>query len=133
MRDVELNQQLLGVVSPWTLNRVELSVEAKRVDVWVKHAPEVIGPAVSTKHPAESLEAQPDCERNLPRTEHTRHMRQPTPSTLLPRCLSPKFERIDFPIRYFGEGYSESLATPNYNSTSQSFLQLKYELLRNRP
>jgi hypothetical protein len=27
MRDVELYQQLLGVVSPWTVSRVELSVE----------------------------------------------------------------------------------------------------------
>jgi transposase len=44
MRDVELYQQLLGVVSPWTVNRVELSVEAERVDVWVKHAPEVRWP-----------------------------------------------------------------------------------------
>jgi len=33
MRYVELYQQLLNVVSPWTLNRVELSVEAKRVNV----------------------------------------------------------------------------------------------------
>ena len=30
MRDVELYQQLLGVVSPWTVNRVELSVEGER-------------------------------------------------------------------------------------------------------
>jgi transposase len=44
MRDVELYQQLLGVVSPWTVKRVELSVEAKRVEVWVKHAPEVSWP-----------------------------------------------------------------------------------------
>jgi transposase len=41
MRDVELYQQLLGVVSPWRVNRVALSVEAERVDVWVKHATEV--------------------------------------------------------------------------------------------
>ena len=39
MRDVELYQQLLGVVSPWTVSRVELSVEGERVDVWVQHAP----------------------------------------------------------------------------------------------
>jgi len=81
MRDVELFQQLLGVVSPWTVNRVELSVEAERVDVWVKHAPEVRWPAVSTKHQAGSLEARPDCDRNLPRSEHNRHMRRPAPST----------------------------------------------------
>ena len=33
MRDVELYQQLLDVVSPWTLSRVELSMEAERVNV----------------------------------------------------------------------------------------------------
>jgi hypothetical protein len=36
MRDVELYQQLLEVVSPWTVNRVELSVEGERVDDWVR-------------------------------------------------------------------------------------------------
>lgn len=40
MRDVELYQQLLGVVSPWTVSRVELSVEGERVNVWVQHAPD---------------------------------------------------------------------------------------------
>jgi hypothetical protein len=33
MRDVELYQQLLGVVSLWRVNRVKLSVEAERVNV----------------------------------------------------------------------------------------------------
>jgi len=36
----------------------------------------------------------------------------------LPRCLFLKFGGIDSPIRYFGECYSESLATANYNSVS---------------
>jgi hypothetical protein len=40
MRDVELYQQLLGVVSPWTVGRVELSVKSERVDIWVEHGPE---------------------------------------------------------------------------------------------
>jgi hypothetical protein len=44
MRDVELYQQLLGVVSPWTVGRVELSVEGEWVDIWVEHAPEVRWP-----------------------------------------------------------------------------------------
>ena len=44
MRDIELYKRLLGVVSPWTVNCVELSVEAEHVDVWVKHAPEVRWP-----------------------------------------------------------------------------------------
>ena len=33
MLDVELYQQLLDVIYPLTLNRVELSVEAERVNV----------------------------------------------------------------------------------------------------
>jgi hypothetical protein len=40
MRDVELYQQLLGLVAPWTVGRVELSVEGERVDIWAEHAPE---------------------------------------------------------------------------------------------
>lgn len=44
MRDVELYQQLLCVVSPWTVSRVELSVEGERVDIWVEHAAEVRWP-----------------------------------------------------------------------------------------
>lgn len=37
MRDVELYRHLLGVVEPWTVERVELSVAEQRVDVWVDH------------------------------------------------------------------------------------------------
>ena len=44
MRDVELYQQLLGLVAPWTVGRVELSVEGERVDIWAEHAPEVRWP-----------------------------------------------------------------------------------------
>jgi Transposase and inactivated derivatives len=44
MRDVELYQQLLGLVAPWTVSRVELSVEGERVDIWAEHAPEVRWP-----------------------------------------------------------------------------------------
>ena len=44
MRDVELYQQLLGLVAPWTVDRVELSVEGERVDIWVEHAPQVRWP-----------------------------------------------------------------------------------------
>jgi hypothetical protein len=31
MRDVELYQQLLGLVAPWTVGRVELSVQSERL------------------------------------------------------------------------------------------------------
>ena len=37
MRDIELYQQLLGLVEPWTVTGVELSVERGRVDVYVGH------------------------------------------------------------------------------------------------
>jgi transposase len=38
MRDTELYRHLLGLVSPWTVSRVELSIEQGRVDVWAEHA-----------------------------------------------------------------------------------------------
>lgn len=95
MRDVELYQQLLGVVSTWTVNRVELSVEAERVDVWVKQAPEVRCPAVSTKHPAGSFEARPDCDRNLPELNITdicaNLPRRPPPTLPVPKILAHRF------------------------------------------
>lgn len=37
MRDVELYTQLLGLVDPWFVDGVEMSVESKRVDVSVSH------------------------------------------------------------------------------------------------
>jgi hypothetical protein len=45
MRDVELYQQPLGVVSPWTVDRVELSVKSERVYIWVEHGRSCAGPA----------------------------------------------------------------------------------------
>ena len=39
MRDTELYQQLLGLVEPWTVARVELSVTDGQVGVWVEHPP----------------------------------------------------------------------------------------------
>lgn len=37
MRDIELYRQLLGLDTPWTVDRVELNVKQQRVDVWAKH------------------------------------------------------------------------------------------------
>jgi transposase len=37
MRDTELYQHLLGLVSPWSVARVELDTKAGRVDVWAEH------------------------------------------------------------------------------------------------
>lgn len=37
MRDTELYRHLLGLESPWTVSRVELSVGQQQVDVWADH------------------------------------------------------------------------------------------------
>ena len=37
MRDTELYRHLLGLLEPWEVSRVELSVEDQRVDVWANH------------------------------------------------------------------------------------------------
>lgn len=38
MRDTDLYRHLLGLETPWTVARVELSVKEQRVDVWAEHA-----------------------------------------------------------------------------------------------
>jgi transposase len=40
MRDIDLYQQVLGLAEPWFVERVELSVPDKTVDIWVAHRPE---------------------------------------------------------------------------------------------
>lgn len=37
MRDTELYRHLLGLESPWTVARVELSAKSQQVDVWAEH------------------------------------------------------------------------------------------------
>ena len=37
MRDTELYRHVLGLEAPWEVNRVELSAEGERIDVWVDH------------------------------------------------------------------------------------------------
>jgi transposase len=37
MRDTELYRHLLGLESPWTVERVELNISDQRVDVWAEH------------------------------------------------------------------------------------------------
>ncbi|MGH8827912.1 MAG: ISL3 family transposase [Jiangellaceae bacterium] len=58
MRDTELYRHLLGLVAPWEVERVELSVEDGRVDVWVLH-------------PDRTRFACPDCERELSVYDHS--------------------------------------------------------------
>ena len=81
MRDVELYQQLLGVVSPWTVGRVELSVEGERVDIWVEHAPEVRWPC-------------PECGTLLSVYDHLeeREWRHWTAANSRPSCMPVRHE-----------------------------------------
>lgn len=58
MRDTELYRHLLGLESPWEVTRVELSVEAGRVDVWADHSAGVPMPC-------------PGCGRMLPLYDHS--------------------------------------------------------------
>ena len=37
MRDTELYRHLLGLVEPWTVDRVDLDLKQQRVDVWASH------------------------------------------------------------------------------------------------
>lgn len=38
MQDTALYQYLLGLESPWTVNRVNLDVNGQCVDVWAEHS-----------------------------------------------------------------------------------------------
>jgi transposase len=57
VRDTELYRHLLGISSPWTVSRVELSVEEGKVDVWVDHPR-------GTRWPC------PECDRELSTYDH---------------------------------------------------------------
>src|SRR5436190_1568157 len=58
MRDTELYRHLLGLVDPWEVERVELSVTGQRVDVWVTH-------------PAQTRFGCPECARELVVYDHS--------------------------------------------------------------
>jgi Transposase and inactivated derivatives len=58
MRDTELYRHLLGLVAPWQVSRVELSVADGRVDVWAQH-------------PRRTRFACPECERKLAVYDHS--------------------------------------------------------------
>lgn len=57
MRDTELYRHLLGLLAPWAVERVELSAEEGRVDVWVVH-------------PGRTRFACPDCDAPLSVYDH---------------------------------------------------------------
>jgi transposase len=58
MRDTELYRQLLGLEAPWTVKRVELSVEKGRVDIWADH-------------PKATRWRCPECDRALSTHDHS--------------------------------------------------------------
>ncbi len=37
MNDIQLYQQILGLESPWVVDKVDLCIEKQRVDIWVTH------------------------------------------------------------------------------------------------
>jgi transposase len=57
MQDTDLYRHLLGITSPWEVNRVDLSVANERVDVWVTH-------------PKGTRFSCPECETELPVYDH---------------------------------------------------------------
>ncbi len=58
MRDIELYRHLLGLVEPWKVSRVELSMKGQRVDVWVEH-------------PKRTRFACSECNESLPVYDHS--------------------------------------------------------------
>ena len=58
MRDTDFYRHLLGLVAPWEVDRVELSVVDGRVDVWVRH-------------PDRTRFVCPDCDTPLPVYDHS--------------------------------------------------------------
>jgi len=57
MRDTELYRHLLGLVAPWEVSRVELSVDGGRVELWAEH-------------PKPTRFACPECGAELPVYDH---------------------------------------------------------------
>lgn len=57
MRDTDLYELLLGIITPWTVERVSVDVTVKQVDVFVVHL--------------ESTWECPDCRRSCPLYDHS--------------------------------------------------------------
>jgi transposase len=57
VKDVELYRHLLGIVEPWTVDRVEMDPAEHRVDVWAAHPAELRWPC-------------PDCGQPFPLFDH---------------------------------------------------------------
>jgi len=50
MRDTELYRHLLGLLEPWTVDRVALNIAERRVDVWAVHPPGIAWPCPECDH-----------------------------------------------------------------------------------
>ena len=79
MRDTELYRHLLGLTKPWSISRVELSVQEQRVDVWVEH-------------PKGTRFACPECQAELGVYDHAeerswRHLDSCQFQTILHACV----------------------------------------------
>ena len=62
VKDMELYRHLLGIVEPWTVDRVEMNPTEHRVDVWAVHPAEVHWPC-------------PDCGQSLSLFDHAEERR----------------------------------------------------------
>ena len=51
MRDTDLYRRLLGLESPWTVDRVDLDVKTRQVDVYAKHEKQKAWPCPECKKP----------------------------------------------------------------------------------
>ena len=82
MRDNDLYQHLVGLVEPWTVDRVELDVKRQRVSVWASH-------------PAGPRFPRPKCGTLYSLRDHMersgRHLDSCQFQTFLP-CLVPRVE-----------------------------------------
>jgi len=99
MRDTEFYRRILGLESPWRVSRVELSVEAGRVDVWLDH-------------PRGSSWCCPKCAVELSCRDHSeercwRHLDTCQFETVL-HARVPRVECPEHGVRQVGVAWAES-------------------------
>ena len=85
MNDTELYRQLLGLVAPWQVSRVDLSAKEVWIDVWVDH-------------PRRTRFTCPECERELPVYDPAEEReRRHLDSCQFPICLHTRLPRVNCP------------------------------------
>ena len=60
MQDRELYRRILGIESPWQVERVELNLNAGEIDVYLEHAPDVNWPCPECSTPSPLYDHQPE-------------------------------------------------------------------------